>query len=106
MNIAGIVLDLSTFFIYFIDSQTILWDYLHILTMMEVENIAEVSPAFTKHNSNVLFQAVRASQLIALAASKLFVPLLFLLVFGLFSIKTMWEVIAENKRIRSYLHRV
>lgn len=59
-----------------------------------------------ENKSTALYPAVLAPQTMFLSTSKLFLPLVFLFVFGLLAIKSMWEVIAQNKRIQDRMKRI
>jgi hypothetical protein len=106
INKVGIILDLTTFYIYFRDYTKLLWDLDHFLVMVEVKNIDVMYEAFKTHHSTIMYPIFIGPQFLAFVAAKFFVPLFFMLMFGLLSIKSMWEVIADNKRIQTYLRRV
>lgn len=105
MNIVGISLDVVTFFVYQSDYSKLLWDLYHVMTMMEVSNRDEVRKVLSKNYSVLTYPIFNVPQILSFIAAKLFLPLFFLLIFGLLSIKSMWAVIAENKRIRVFLQR-
>ena len=110
INLIGIVLDFTTSVIYYWDSNRVLWnDVNFMLDMLEVKNteeVLQVIQVILEDQYILVNPIVSAAQFIALCASKFFVPLVILLMFGLLSIKSMWAVIAENKRIQSHLRRV
>lgn len=105
LNILGIILDLSTFFVYQNDRQKLMWNLYYILDMLEVRNYAEVKDALDESHSMIYYSILKPPEFISFVASKFFVPLFFMFIFGLLSIKSMWEVIAENKRVQVFLRR-
>lgn len=103
MNIIGIIWDLTVFSIYYRDHMKIMYDLYYILDLMEVKNVAEVSEVIGRNYSVISYPVLALTQFMAFMAAKFFVPLLFMLIFGLFSIKSMWQAIDENKRIKRFV---
>ena len=107
INLIGIALDLTTSVIYYRDYNNVLWkDIYFVLDMLEVKNPAEVLEVIQENHYILIYSVNLSAQFMVLFASKFFIPLVVLLTFGLLSIKSMWAVIAENKRIQSHLRRV
>jgi hypothetical protein len=106
MNFAGIVLDLAVTINYYDDYLSVLWDVTHFLDLLGVQNVDAVRPILIEHDYHIIYPIAMAMQIIHLVSSKLLIPLLFLFIFGLMSIKSMWRVVAENKRIQTRLARL
>jgi hypothetical protein len=106
MNFAGIVLDLAVTINYYDDYLSVLWDITHFLDLLGVQNADAVRPILIEQDYHIIYPIAMAMQIIHLVSSKLLIPLLFLFIFGLMSIKSMWRVVAENKRIQTRLARL
>lgn len=105
MNFVGLVIDVSAAINYFGDYMSVLWDITVLLEMLAVQNVEEVRPILTDRHQTVIYPTAMAIQNMYLAASKMFLPLLYCFMFGLLSIKSMWQVVSENKRIQVHLAR-
>lgn len=101
-NFLDVILCLTAAVTYIIDYSKIKNDITYLLDLLEVINVDEVRPILVKHQEMALYHAVIPSQFMYFNAAKWFFPLLFCLVLGLMAIKSMWEVIDENKRVRVY----
>lgn len=105
MNFTGLLLDVVATFVYAKDFFRVQSDFSYILTVLDVINYDEVQPQVMRHKLTAEYATSSATTFMIIAASKFFVPLLFLFIFGLLSIKSMWEVVSENKRIQDRLTR-
>lgn len=106
MNFVGLTLDSVATIIYFLDYLKLRTDISYLLEMLEVKNYDEVYPVLKDNEDIALDPASIPSMLLAFTTGKMFLPLLILLMLGLLSIKSMWEVIDENKRIQTNLRRI
>lgn len=106
MNFLALALDTTASLIYLSDYLKLLWDTSYVIDLSEVRNSQEVLPYIMEHRQTAAYPVVQAPQLVYFATAKLFLPLLLLLVLGMLAIKSMWEVVADNKRLRKYLRRV
>lgn len=96
MNLVGLLLDLVAMFIYANDFFKTLNDPSNVLFLLEVKGDVDANGVDTN------YAVLGAMLIMLLAASKLFLPLLFLFGFGLLAIKAMWEVVGDNKRSQVY----
>lgn len=96
MNLVGLLLDLVAMFIYANDFFKTLNDPSNVLFLLEVKGDVDANGVDTNYT------VLGAMLIMLLAASKLFLPLLFLFGFGLLAIKAMWEVVGDNKRSQVY----
>lgn len=107
MNFLGLALDLVATYFYASDYFHILWDIKYIFELLGVKNPSRNLLRFIVSNEeNVIGIAAIATSYTFIVASKLFFPLLVFFVLGLLSIKSMWEVICDNKRIELRLRRL
>lgn len=106
MNFIGLALDLFSTYFYSSDYFHILWDFKYVVYLLGVKNPSRnLLQFFVVNEENALETATLATTYTYMFTSKLFLPLLVFLVLGLMSIKSMWEVICDNKRTQTRLIR-
>lgn len=101
MNFVGLVLDLTATVVYMIDYFRIRADFNHVLILMGVKDYGRAFELIKNYQKRVQFPATQATLYVYCISSKMFLPLLLFFVFGIVSIKSMWEVVSENRRAQN-----
>lgn len=107
MNFVGIVLDCAATTYYFIHYWELIKDIAFIADLMEVKNREIFKALLSNRIVQMKVFSVSTTSVLKMfcVTSKVFLPLLILLLTGLMSIKSMWEVVKENKRLQILYRR-
>lgn len=107
MNFVGILLDIAATAYYFNHFVNVWKDLFFLADLMEVKNTEKLQIFFKDFEIQVkVFNSATSSILTMIfLTSKCFLPLLILLTTGLMSIKSIWEVVKENKRLQILYRR-
>lgn len=107
MNFVGILMDIGATIYYFNHYFKLSKDISYILELMEVKNYEVVGALLKDLRVNLSFYISATSSALKMVCmtSKGVIPLIVLLSTGLMSIKSMWEVVKENKRLQMLFKR-
>lgn len=100
MTFFALTLDLVATYMYMTDYFKILFNSKYLSKLLGVRNPEEFEDIIWKHDEIAVYHAAVASTYMYSLTSKLFLPLMVFFLMGIVSIKSMWEVVAENKRIQ------
>lgn len=102
-NFLGIALDIAATAVYMIDYFKLLHDFKFILELLAVKNHSVFAEIIKNKQEIVHFPALQVTMLAFSTTSKLYLPAVLLLVFGVLSIKSMYNVVIENEIIQTRL---
>lgn len=101
MTFFALTLDLVATYMYMTDYFKILFNSKYLSKLLDVKNPEEFENIIWRHDEIVVvYHVVVATTYMYSLTSKLFLPLMVFFLMGIVSIKSMWEVVAENKRIQ------